>query len=85
MCQASANHLLKQYNANGSNNANADNEHGTDHALMQKLKALQDDNKRLQAQLQKCNANGGMAETASDLQYKNYLQEIDILKKKLGT
>jgi hypothetical protein len=51
------------------------NENSTDYSLILKLK---EENKKLQNQLQRINVNGGSIESSSDLQYKNYLQEIVI-------
>jgi len=73
-----ANQLLKQYN-NNPNGADVNSEQ-PDHSLLLKLNKLQDENKKLQMQL---NNRGGEA-TSSELQYKNYQQEIEILKKKLS-
>lgn len=70
-----ANQLLKQYYPSNANGANSDTE------MMFRLKQLQDENKNLQNQLKNQQKYG--EPSASELQYKNYAQEIDILKKKL--
>jgi len=77
-CLGLANQLLKQYNP--SSTAASVSSDQPDHTLLVKLNKLQDENKKLQAQL---NSRSGEA-TSSELQYKNYQQEIDILKKKLS-
>lgn len=72
--------MLKQYSSGNSSSGG----HSDDSGLMVKLKSVQDENKRLQHQLQKISCGGSLGESSNELQYKNYLQEIDILKKKLN-
>lgn len=88
-----ANQLLKDYNKNPSNTNNpgssssSSNHHNNDeHSsnLMERLKSLQDENKGLKCQLNSHKYNTTDSSLSSELQCKNYAQEIDILKKKLS-
>ena len=69
-----ANQLLNS-NTGGSGGAGGG---GDDSAMYMKVKSLQDENKKLQHQLQNQKYSGGVDSSSSELQYKNYLQEIVI-------